>query len=423
MRNEYKMHPPSYPSSSRRSFFNRSLLLALTMLVGTVPLHAQPAWVPSGLTSTMVYAIAGDSQGVLLAAAQTGIFRSTDNGRTWLATGSTTPAHSISINTAGIGFASYFDSRVGGDALTRSSDHGATWTPQMPLARSARDVKFDADGMPIAIRGDSVFRSSDGGVTWEPLGREGFTSSFFDIHQLVAAPNGDLLLGNWGITGGLVFISVDGGSSWQQIYNAGADMSVLDVTPAGTLFLATHDRFVRSVDGGESWTPVPGIATPASQMSIHGNEIDIASDAIYRSTDEGATWSLIAPLPPLPANGRVTGLTMRSGGELVAATTSGIQRLSASSAIREGEESGGDLTIHPNPVLSEATIELPAPVRSRCRVELVDMQGRSMTSVATIIEPGMRRIGWRSDGLAEGRYIIRIDLDGVILSRMVVIAR
>jgi hypothetical protein len=200
-------------------------------------------------------------------------------------------------------------------------------------------------------------------------------------------------------------------------------MTLLEASPQGTIFLATNDRFVRSTDGGENWTPVAGIATPPSQMIILGDEIEIAADATYRSTDDGATWTKIAELPSLPANGRPSGLTTTTSGELVMATSNGIYRLSGSTSVEGTGEHAGELMIHPNPVHGEMTILLPSPVRRSCRIELLDMQGRSREIIAGNAEPGTRRIAWRSDGIAEGIYLIRIDLDGEMLSRMVAITR
>ena len=400
-----------------------SLLVAVMSMIMVDTLHAQSGWTLSSEPTIHVFSVASDNQGRVLAATQSGLLRSIDNGQSWTTTPMTSAAYTVSMGINGLAFASHFSAGAAGAVLSRSTDGGATWTPIGSHTRRARGVTFDAQGIPISIHADSLFRSTDDGETWWPLGREGFGSSFYDFQQLAAAPDGSLMLGNWGITGGLVYLSIDDGTSWQLIYHAGSDMLVLEITPAGTAFLAANDRFVRSLDGGETWTQVPGVTTPPTLMAIAENEIYIAADGIYRSTDEGDSWTRIADLPPLPSGARVTGLTVAINGDLVAGTTKGIFRLSGSSSVQTEELSAGRLAIHPNPMSGATRIELPSPVKRSCRVELFDMLGRSREIIAEPATPGTRSIVWNSADIPPGIYMLRVDLDGTSLSREIVVAR
>jgi photosystem II stability/assembly factor-like uncharacterized protein len=66
----------------------------------------------------------------------------------------------------------------------------------------------------------------------------------------------------------------------------------------GTLFAQTNDQLLRSGDGGTSWTAVPVPGSPA-QVAVdpvdHRTLYAAGAEGLYKSTDEGATWSLVLP--------------------------------------------------------------------------------------------------------------------------------
>ncbi|GAB4577800.1 MAG: hypothetical protein Fur0022_05320 [Anaerolineales bacterium] len=138
------------------------------------------------------------------------------------------------------------------------------------------EFNFLAPGVLYAKAEDrNPYRSADGGVTWHPV-----------------EPDKDL--------------------PYEQFGEAGVFRVIRDPHTPTTLygFSEALQSFVKSVDSGETWTPV---ATPFSELMIIGGdgilEIDprnpstlFASDflSVYKSTDGGETWLEIMTGIPSP---------------------------------------------------------------------------------------------------------------------------
>jgi hypothetical protein len=129
------------------------------------------------------------------------------------------------------------------------------------------------DGNP----GFGVAKSTDGGVTWTLLG--GATFAGMQLADIIPAslgsPSGSVVMTANFYEGGGVYRSTNGGSSFTRI--SGAAGSGLPSAGVSSLVAdpGNADRF---------YAAVPHI----SSATAHG---------IYKSTDGGQTWALVAPLP------------------------------------------------------------------------------------------------------------------------------
>jgi photosystem II stability/assembly factor-like uncharacterized protein len=96
--------------------------------------------------------------------------------------------------------------------------------------------------------------------------------------------------------------SSDGGRHWRFDALAGKDAMNL-ARPAGdTIWLAGHEVFEKSVDGGRTWADVRPSGLPG--LDIHGFAVDprdpktlyaaIAGQGLYRSTDGGSSFSAVS---------------------------------------------------------------------------------------------------------------------------------
>jgi hypothetical protein len=171
--------------------------------------------------------------------------------------------------------------------VARSSDHGHTWStpealdPQVQTLQTANPrVASDGDGVWVAswhrLEPGSPFmlsRSIDNGVTWSTPAQVGT-----------------------GAGGGA--LSTDRAGTWVVIWASDSEQTAT-VGIDGDIF------FVRSTDGGMSWSPVAPLNTDAATDTVHDVLPNVATDragtwviswdqsndvAASTSTDNGLTW-------------------------------------------------------------------------------------------------------------------------------------
>jgi len=141
-----------------------------------------------------------------------------------------------------------------------------------------------------------------------------------DYHSLLVDPSNSqkLMLG----THVGLYASSDGGRHWRFDALSGDDAMNL-ARPAGAiLWLAGHQVFKKSMDGGATWSDVSPAGLPS--LDIHGFAVDprnpkvlyaaVAGEGLYRSRDGGRSFAL--------ASGRVGGnvmaLAVVTGGRILA---------------------------------------------------------------------------------------------------------
>ena len=233
----------------------------------------------------------------------------------------------------------YFGSVGGG--IWKSTNAGLTWEPvgdgQMnpsigALAIASSDPKIlyagtgEADMRSDITYGDGVYKSTDGGLHWEHLG----LSDTRQIGKILVDPhNPDLVLvAALGHAYGPndqrgVFRTTDGGRSWQKVLYKNPDVGAVDLA---------WDPDDPAIVYATMWQ---AHRTPWSQYPPdegHGS-------SLYKSTDEGKTWTEITGngLSPKPF-GRI-GVTVASGshGETVYAL---VQTLKKGSGLYRSDDGG-----------------------------------------------------------------------------------
>jgi len=255
-------------------------------------------WLPANNGLGSVYckclAVVGDT--VYVGTSLYGIFRSINGGNSWTASSSGLPASAnivrLKSDTAGRLFAA--DSN---EVLYRSTDGGATWGPVNGLSVACFGVS--PSGALLLSKSSGVLRSMDGGDTltlaeYGPFGGKVNGLAVDTIGRVYAA-------------GGCIYRTADKGLTWGSLNITGA----VATSPSGLLFAAAADKIYRSSDDGATWTAcadgLPGgslynsysvavspsgtlfasrIHTPAAYVYLH---------YLYRSTDNGNSWSIVVP--------------------------------------------------------------------------------------------------------------------------------
>jgi photosystem II stability/assembly factor-like uncharacterized protein len=249
----------------------------------------------SAISATTAYAIV-DGQ----------VYRTSDGGGTW-------SARPIPIDSASVAYVYSLSLDPSapstlfagaGDGLYKSTDEGLRWT-RSPALSGDVDAILSHPARPstlfAVLRGNLLSKSADGGATWKlttGLVAAGHTGPF--ISSIIGDPNDEdtvYLMTDQGL-----FRTKDGGATWtllsQNLDVSGSSVLAIDSARSAGLYLSrTGSGVYRSTDGGASWTL---LQTGLPQSSIGSLAIDpqhaarlFAStpDGVFRSDDGGSTWT------------------------------------------------------------------------------------------------------------------------------------
>jgi photosystem II stability/assembly factor-like uncharacterized protein len=175
----------------------------------------------------------------------------------------------------------------------RSTNRGASWTRSLVgFSAYPYDPALAVDPVtPTTVYAGidaAVYKSTDGGVSW--------TSVFVGasvIRTLVVDPVTPTTVY---AAGGFLYKSTDGGGNWTAAFNnltGAVSVVVIDPVVPSTLYVETSNGAFRTTDGGASWTLIPiNFLTLAIDPVTHATLYSGYTYAsIFKSTDSSATWT------------------------------------------------------------------------------------------------------------------------------------
>jgi hypothetical protein len=185
--------------------------------------------------------------------------------------------------------------------IYRSQDGGQRWESVSP-PWTIWDMALGPQGRFFAGRNNGLVWTDDLGATpinWQIS--EGLERVYFLRIKPHLAEAQRVWAGTWGNNIG---VSQDGGESFEPLHNGLETLSGLDLiwrpTP-GRVTLATFEGLYQTDDGGESWVRLPG---PLSHQTIYallqsddGTIWAGATDGLWRSGDDGASWAQVEAIP------------------------------------------------------------------------------------------------------------------------------
>lgn len=269
------------------------ILVSLSFLVVSVvsPVLAQGGWtkqapLPTGmdlhgvwqLSPVDVWATGGDGL----------VAHTSDGGRSWAV--KQLPTETL----WGLFFVDPLHGWVAGNGFFHTTDGGTTWTKDSDWG-SISDLYFlDAQRGWGAGNGGVTYRTTDGGLTWA------YTQVADHFTTLSSIWFVDPLLG-WTVNiEGKIYRSTDGGQTWALQHDAGAYLSTLQFFDAGNGWAIGGDTFLRTTNGGQTWSQVPvppGTWSHGARFAdpVHGISVGEYGNVV-RTTDGGDTWSTVSAI-------------------------------------------------------------------------------------------------------------------------------
>jgi hypothetical protein len=213
--------------------------------------------------------------------------------------------------------------KTSGTGLFRSEDNGETWmssdsgisTEQYPRSTDISSINGSSSKEDRILVGltTTVYLSIDGGLSWNLVwgNRDAGGLGINAIRFNSAAPNNIWAGGETGRFAPIALRSTNSGETWELIYPLpplgpyGVDNAVYDIAvdPAinGTIYLGMLGLIMKTTDAGKTWHRVLGWEDTIHRnwrLAINPNnsqELLATGSRLYRTTDGGQSWQKILP--------------------------------------------------------------------------------------------------------------------------------
>ena len=420
-------------------------------LILSIALYANAQWVqinqPAGGPIKALAAVDGN----IFAGTQTmGVFRSTDNGETWIAANSGLPLLNpynyiscFASNSTNI-FVGITGSSGG---IFRSNNKGANWIEVDSGITDTRITCLTVNNS-IIFAGTAtagVFLSKDNGSNWTKSD-SAFPQAGMAIVHAFAVSGGNIFASTGG---GYVYLSTNNGESWTLAnsglitgtYIHGFPQVTCFAVNGSNIFAGTNVEGVfLSTNNGESWTSVnKGIwntnSIGVSCFAVSGNKIyaGINGGGVFLSTNNGESWTEfnsgltnihISSLVVSGANILAEANDGTGEGTLWSRPLSDLTRV-INSDLRQKSDNELNLRINsffqatPNII-----IEFSLEHADRVVIKINDINGREIvTLVKKDISLGKHNLTWDTRNVAEGNYIVRMQIGSKIYAKNIPVFR
>jgi photosystem II stability/assembly factor-like uncharacterized protein len=178
----------------------------------------------------------------------------------------------------------------------RSTDRGRTWRPTSLRREFIVDLAVDPTRPDTVYAGTytALLRSTDGGATWSRLDVVS-TPVVYPFDTVRVHPRNPAIL--FVVNGQFLYRSTDRGRAWAALTEGPHWVRSLAFAPGrpNVVYAGAYDGLWKSLDTGRTWRHIsddpPGISAvavdPRSHRVIYGGRDD---GSLLKSTDGGATW-------------------------------------------------------------------------------------------------------------------------------------
>jgi photosystem II stability/assembly factor-like uncharacterized protein len=259
-----------------------------------------------------------------------GVYKSVDKGKRWIPVNTgisnalvTSLCFAGNDLFAGTDNSGGFPSNYKG--LFRSSDGGTTWTPSgVAVGLETKNIfsLLSRSDTLLAGTDEGVYVSLNKGTTWA-VSTQGMVNN--DVNAL-ALKDGKIFAGTkyWGVS-----VSADGGAHW-----TGANAGIGESTNCwiltfheinGRLLVGTPGRLFFLADSGKGWVDATGSLPNGADITSLGKKDDVlyagTIQGLFRSSNNGSSW---IPVSSAATNGEIVSLFDYKGTLFAGATNQGI---------------------------------------------------------------------------------------------------
>ncbi|MCX6145245.1 MAG: T9SS type A sorting domain-containing protein [Ignavibacteriales bacterium] len=256
------------------------------------------SWATSnqGIAGDYVNSLVANGTNLFAGTNEDGVYRSSDNGKTWVAAQAGLPANTT-VNAFCVNGTVLFAATFG-DGVYRSSDNGASWTAAIAgLTDSYASALVSSGTNVFAGTISGVFHSTNNGTNWTAVNTG---LSYRTVNTLVTGGDGTRLFA--GTVDGGVYRSTDNGATWDAPNTGlkkydGNTANVYALAVMGSTVFAGTDAdngVYRSSDNGATWIGAQSGLPNRNTASLFVSGTSLSAGAygggVYRSTDNGVTW-------------------------------------------------------------------------------------------------------------------------------------
>lgn len=367
------------------------------------------------------------------------IFRSRDNGDTWVQVTNWVPPNSVwtlIVNQT----QHIFAGTNGGAGIYRSTDNGESWQPANNglTNQSVNDLTINDNNDIFAATDHGMLRSTDNGNTWIEI-NNGLPVSNNIVYAVSVDKNGTVFIGTFGNG---IYRSTNNGDHWEQKNNGLVHYFInsIAITEDNIIFAGPDDgqAIFRSTDNGDSWESLnnglPGWNVSYVLIVNFGGTVFAGGNTsgVYKSVDNGQTWQeynsglsnlFVYSLAVNEADFLFAG----TGGDGVFRTAQSTTSINPNSGFNPNnfilEQN------YPNPFNSGTVIQYALPKTSKISLTIYNLTGQKVKSLLNEVQPpGWKNIRW--DGtdsygkeVSSGLYIYQIKAEGVIKSRKMLLLK
>jgi len=326
-------------------------------LIAFSTIYTQNVWEKAnGLESIKIYSLAVNSNGDIFAGTDSsGLFRSTDNGNSWVNIGFTNTwihTNGIVINPSQEILVAVDNKDATGGVL-RSTNNGNDWDTLGLTNNAEIAIALNSIGnIFVGTAAQGVYRSTDNGQNFVQINQGLDTSNGMNPVSFAINTSGHIYLGT--LSGG-VFRSTDNGDNWTQINQGITNTQILSliINSNGNIFAGTSGGGVfRSADNGASWVQInqglfgqngQGLYVFSLAINSNGDIFAGTGDGVFLSTDNGNNW--VETNQGLTSIG-VLSMAINSNGGVFAGTVNGVFRSVITANLKvylQGAYSGGGI--------------------------------------------------------------------------------